>query len=177
MSLINSLPLHSWILTVHFFGRWENGEMERGTPWDSERSVSKCQHTQLWSQAPAKCDEKGEPLSYQSPTGLLYIRLKSLKCKRTYLTTATLFAVICRRCRGNLVTQLCCKERLVWTRAAGATWCQRGAQTTLQRGGLGSWAHALTRPTSWGGLDGEPPPTCRLCQRPPSFSQVPTEVP
>lgn len=91
MSLINSLPLHSWILTVHFFGRWENGEVERGTPWDSERSVSKCQHTQLWSQAPAKCDEKGEPLSYQSLTGLLYIRLKSLKCKRTYLTTANSF--------------------------------------------------------------------------------------
>lgn len=66
-----------------FFGRWEKWGGAEGTPWDSERSVPTCQHTQLWSQAPAKHDEKGEPLSYQNQTGLLYIRLKSKM--QTYL--------------------------------------------------------------------------------------------
>lgn len=87
-------------------------------------------------QAPAKCNERS--LVTKSPWSLLYIRLKSLKCKHTYLTTANSFCShlweMRRKPRDTAVLQ----GRLVWTRAVGAMWCRR-CQAALQHRGLGSW--------------------------------------
>ena len=151
--------------------------MERGTPWDSEQSVSKCQHTQLWSQAPAKCDEKGEPLSYQSLTGLLYIRLKSLKCKRTYLTTANSF------CSYLQEMQRKPRDTVVLQRAAGLDQSCRShvvPEVPRQRYSVGAWApeHMLSPgPRPEAALTENHHPRAGSANGHPSFSQVPTDVP
>ena len=160
-----------------FFGRWEKWGGVEGTPWDSEQSVPTCQHTQLWGQAPAKHDDKGEPLNYENRTGLLYIILKS-KIQHTYLTTAHSFCSHLREVRRKSC------DTVVFPRAASldqgwrshVVWERCPGNVTPQGPGLLSvcslQAHVPRRPHPRTTIPVQAPLTAT-----PPFFQVSTGVP